>query len=76
MFERLIEASDGMRQCRPSLIPALCGCPDCHSVQMIATPVLGSCPHCGKALVVLGAEALVQPLNSGGKFPSPDRIQT
>lgn len=41
---------------RPSntAMPAMCGCPGCRSMRMIASPApLGTCPDCGAALEVI-----------------------
>ena len=53
MLDRLVEVSDSMRSAVAMLIPALCGCPDCGHVRMIAAPLLGTCVDCGTALVPL-----------------------
>jgi hypothetical protein len=46
---------------RGLLIPAMKGCPECFSVQMIAAPSLGLCSDCGSRLIVWRADHLRQP---------------
>jgi len=55
MFDQAVEASEAMRQCRGTLVPALCGCKGCHAVQMIASPAPSVCTTCGSAMTVLTA---------------------
>jgi ssDNA-binding Zn-finger/Zn-ribbon topoisomerase 1 len=40
------------------LIPALKGCPNCRTTQMIAAPELGLCPDCGAEMKVLNASEI------------------
>lgn len=54
MFERLVQASDAMREANASLLPALSGCLACDTVQVIASATLGTCSDCGAELTVLG----------------------
>jgi hypothetical protein len=65
MFEQVVRGSEAYRlgagQMRGSLIPALKGCPECFSVQMIAAPSLGLCSDCGSRLIVWSADHLRQP---------------
>jgi hypothetical protein len=49
---------EGPRQMGGTLIPALKGCPDCRTVQMIASPELGVCVDCGAAMRVLSASEI------------------
>ncbi len=64
MFEQIVRESEalglGASQMRGSLIPALKGCPECFSVQMIAAPSLGLCSDCGSRLIVWSANQLRQ----------------
>ncbi len=64
MFEKIVRGSEAFRrdasQMRGSLIPALKGCPECFSVQMIAAPSLGLCSDCGSRMTVLSADHLRQ----------------
>ena len=64
MFEQIVRGSEafgvGAGQMRGSLIPALKGCPECFSVQMIAAPSLGLCSDCGSRMTVLSADHLRQ----------------
>lgn len=57
MFEQVIRASEAMQaaaqQQSRCLMPALSGCPACHSTRMIAAPELGSCKPCGAELTLL-----------------------
>jgi hypothetical protein len=39
------------------LIPALKGCLNCQTIEMIASPELGICPGCGATMTVLSASA-------------------
>jgi hypothetical protein len=39
-------------------IPALKGCLDCHTVQEIASPELGTCPGCGARMRGLNASQI------------------
>ncbi len=55
MFDQAVEASEAMRKCRATLVPALCGCKSCHAVQMIASPAPSVCTTCGSAMTVLTA---------------------
>jgi hypothetical protein len=55
MFDQAVEASEAMRQCRGTLIPALCGCKGCDAVRMIASPAPSVCTTCGSAMTVLTA---------------------
>jgi hypothetical protein len=57
MFYRLVETSDALRAMDVRLIPALCGCPGCQTVHVIASPQLGTCAGCGSELVVLPSDA-------------------
>jgi hypothetical protein len=50
MFARLIATSEALAAARPSLLPALEGCPDCGIVAQIAAPRPGTCPDCGSTL--------------------------
>jgi hypothetical protein len=65
MFDQAVAASQAMHQsigCQEAaLIPALCGCVTCGSVQMITSPVLGTCEPCGLALTLVSAEAAILP---------------
>jgi hypothetical protein len=75
MFEQIVRESEalglGASQMRGSLIPALKGCPECFSVQMIAAPSLGLCSDCGSRLIVWSANHLQQ---LSGNDDRPDRI--
>jgi hypothetical protein len=58
MFEQAVQFSEAFHQgagrMRRSLVPALKGCPHCNTVQMIASPSLGTCVNCGAKMTVLG----------------------
>ncbi len=75
MFEKIVRGSEAFRrdasQMRGSLIPALKGCPECFSVQMIAAPSLGLCSDCGSRMTVLSANHLRQ---LSGHDDRPDRV--
>jgi hypothetical protein len=75
MFEQIVRGSEAFRrdasQMRGSLIPALKGCPECFSVQMIAAPSLGLCSDCGSRMTVLSANHLQQ---LSGRDDRPDRV--
>jgi hypothetical protein len=62
MFDRIVETSEALRQAmqlsRGTLIPALCGCKACGTVQMIAAPVLGICADCRAELTLLSREVV------------------
>jgi hypothetical protein len=66
MFETLVAASDALQSARPSIYPALSGCPECRTVQQIAAPTLGTCLTCGTTHVVIDAARL----ESTGRTPS------
>lgn len=70
MFERAIEASEGLREAmrnsRGTLFPALCGCPTCKTVWMISSPVLGRCADCGGEVVETSPEPM--PADAGRWF--------
>jgi len=57
MFESIVQASEAHRESAHrmagSLRMALKGCPECRTIQMIASPSLGLCDDCGSNLVVL-----------------------
>jgi uncharacterized protein (DUF983 family) len=59
MWEQAVQASEATRQAAQrsnvALIPALSGCPDCGTTQMIAAPALSTCEDCGRGLTVLAA---------------------
>jgi hypothetical protein len=50
MFARLVATSEALAAARPSLMPALEGCPECGLVAQIAAPRPGTCPDCGSTL--------------------------
>jgi hypothetical protein len=59
MFEFAQRASEAMAEAgragsleRPQM-PAMAGCHDCGTTQIIAAPVLGPCPGCGGTMSVL-----------------------
>ena len=58
MLEKLVQVSDAFREgaSRMSLRPAMKGCPECGTMQMIASPELGTCADCGSSLQVLRAD--------------------
>jgi hypothetical protein len=62
MFDQAVEASEAMRESAGrtsgALIPALCGCISCGTVQMIAAPTLGICGDCGADLTPVSADQL------------------
>jgi hypothetical protein len=72
MPNRLIEASDVMRECRPTLVPALSECVGCRRMQMIAAPVLEACPDCGCAQVVRTTQVAVQTSGSDSEDRLPN----
>lgn len=59
MFDQAVKASEAVRESAGlssgALIPALCGCVTCGTVQMIAAPAPGVCDDCGAALTAVGA---------------------
>ena len=63
MFEQAVQFSQAMLAAAQgksaTLSPALSGCADCGTTQMIAAPTLGSCPDCGAELTVLGNSDLM-----------------
>jgi hypothetical protein len=62
MFDQAVEASEAVRESTGltsgALIPALCGCLSCGTVQMIAAPVLGVCSECGADLKPISVDQL------------------
>lgn len=62
MFDQAVEAGEAMRESAGitsgALIPALCGCVSCGTVQMIAAPALGVCSDCGADLTPISADQL------------------
>jgi len=62
MFDQAVQAGEAQRDATArgpsSLIPALMGCVDCGTVEMIAAPALGFCPDCGAGLTVLRADQI------------------
>jgi hypothetical protein len=60
MFDQAIQASEAVREAMGlgtgRLIPALAGCIECRTIEMIAAPVLGLCTGCGAELTVIGYE--------------------
>ena len=57
MTDQIVQASEALRHARYAIIPALCGCPSCGEVRMIASPELGTCTDCKVALVELPRKA-------------------
>ena len=59
-FEQAVQAGEAQRESAGSglrsLVPALMGCVDCGTVEMIASPALGVCPDCGADLSVLRSD--------------------
>lgn len=59
MFEQAVQVSEAHRQgasrMQGTLRMALKGCPHCRTLQMIASPELGSCADCGAELEVMEA---------------------
>lgn len=60
MLHHAVLISDALRtasaegRLRDTLIPAMFGCPECHTAWVIASPdPLGSCRDCGQPLAVL-----------------------
>ena len=57
MFDRTIQTSEAPRATPEGdakrVIPALCGCEECGTQQLIAAPSIGSCAECGAELRVL-----------------------
>jgi membrane protease subunit (stomatin/prohibitin family) len=62
MFDQAVQAGEAQRESAArgmgSLIPALMGCANCGTVEMIAAPALGICPDCGAGLSVLSADQI------------------
>ena len=59
MFDQAVRAGEAQREGGTSaLIPALMGCLDCHTVEMITSPTLGTCADCGTAFSVLRADQI------------------
>ena len=62
MCDQVVNASEAMRESAVlssgALIPALCGCRACGTVQMICAPVLGACDGCGAELTAATAVGL------------------
>ena len=67
MFEQAVAVSEAIRQapCTP-LIPALCGCVACGTVEMIAGAPLRSCEGCGEPYTPLPAPVL-SPIDPGSR---------
>jgi hypothetical protein len=65
MFEQAIRASEAMQlasqQGDGTLIPALCHCQTCDATQMVSSPVLGTCTHCGSRLLHTGDQTRRSP---------------
>ncbi|NBJ10128.1 hypothetical protein [Microvirga arsenatis] len=57
MFDNVVQASEAFRESahrmQGSLRMALKGCPECRTVDMIASPSLGACEDCGSAMIAL-----------------------
>jgi hypothetical protein len=57
MFEQAVQVSEAHRQgasrMQGTLRMAMKGCPECKTMQMIASPELGTCVDCGSRLQVL-----------------------
>jgi len=57
MFEQAVQVSEahrqGASQMQGSLRMAMKGCPHCRTMEMIASPELGTCEDCGSGLEVL-----------------------
>ena len=75
MFDQAVEAGEAMRQCRATLVPALCGCKSCHDVQMIASPAPSVCTTCGSEMTVLTAPEIHAAAELAGE-PSGTRDAT
>ncbi|HEX2134491.1 MAG TPA: hypothetical protein VHG30_01090 [Microvirga sp.] len=59
MFDQAVRAGEAQREGGASaLIPALMGCLECGTVEMIAAPVLGTCAACGAAFSVLRVDQI------------------
>ena len=59
MFEQAVTAGEAMREAPPTLlVPALCGCVACGTVEMIAGAPLRSCAGCGEPHSILPAPVL------------------
>ncbi|PVE22315.1 hypothetical protein DC522_21785 [Microvirga sp. KLBC 81] len=61
MFEQAVQVSEAHRQgagqMQGTLRMAMKGCPECRTMQMIASPELGTCADCGSRLQVLESDA-------------------
>jgi hypothetical protein len=68
MFEQAVEASEAMRQNRNTLVPAMCGCRTCRTVEMIASPALGRCVGCGTEMEILDPSDPAFALRGAGKW--------
>ncbi len=57
MFDQIAMASEALQASVLStcgtMVPALCGCPKCQTLEMIAGPTLGRCVDCGEDRVVM-----------------------
>lgn len=64
MFDHVVQVSEAFRQgasrMQGSLRPAMKGCPQCRTMQMIASPALGTCVDCGADLKVLSEDQVWQ----------------
>jgi hypothetical protein len=58
MFDQLVRVSTAMQQSAGArkLVPALCGCMQCGTRHMIASPLLAPCQTCGSDMQILGVE--------------------
>lgn len=63
MFEQAVQVSEAYRQgasqMQGTLRMAMKGCPRCRTMQMIASPELGTCANCGSSLKVFESDAYV-----------------